>query len=257
MSIGLVKFFYKNKIDMNATFSFTSAPTILAKYLYDNTLETWLTSIGSNDATPEVWEITFNTSKNVNRIHMPLHNIKSGTLKYWNGSAWTNFSPAISWTANTATSNYYEFTKVAAEKLQLTMNTTITVNDQKRVSQLRAFEEIGTVQKNPSSIQQSFPANSRMVQKDDAKIDFVYFGERYSGTYSFDSVDSTDESLIRGLRNLRDPFYVYPCGGIPQTEEGYRLEDMYLVSYVNNYSTELKANLYGVGLRITMQMEGS
>ena len=60
---GNMKFFDKNVIDGDATFTFTSATESLAEYLYDNDRDTKLISIGSDDVTDEVLLITFDEAK--------------------------------------------------------------------------------------------------------------------------------------------------------------------------------------------------
>jgi spermidine/putrescine transport system permease protein len=59
MTIGLVKFYKRNKINENTTVLFTSASSANKDRLYDNDVTSKLVSVGSDDLTPEVWDFTF------------------------------------------------------------------------------------------------------------------------------------------------------------------------------------------------------
>ena len=254
---GNVKFLDENRIDNNGTFAFTSASASLSSYLYDNNRLTQLASIGSNDVTDEVFQVDFAVDKTFNRIFVDNHNIKAGKVEYWNGAAWVDFSTAIAWAANTDTSNYYEFDSVTTGKVKLTMNTTQVVDDEKVVGQFRCFEELGTVVTNPSSMQPEFLESSVTHEMAGAGSLFVSFGERYQSVFEFTDAEAADMALFRSLKNRGLPFYVYPSGGLTtRTQEGFRVQDMYYVNYVNNYRPIVKANIFGIGTSLTMQLKG-
>lgn len=252
---ALIKFFGVNKIDEATTPTFTSANTSLFSYLYDNDRTTRLTSIGSNDATPEVWVLDFGSSQTFDRVFIDNHNIKSGNLKYWNGASYVAFSTAISWSANSATINYYEFTAVATTKIQLTMNTTISANDQKRVGTLIAFSEIGTVLVNPTAMPISFPERSISNKGATNGSVYVLFGKKYKADIAFSDASITDILLFETLKNYATPFYIYPCGGDGQTELGFRLQDIFLVNYTSEFNPNINNNLFGIGQNLTMTVE--
>ncbi|MFW9821368.1 MAG: hypothetical protein ACFFE4_00440 [Candidatus Thorarchaeota archaeon] len=250
-----IKFFKKNVIDSDASFSFTSANTNLASYLYDRDNSIQLSSSGSNDSTPEVWEITFASTKTIDRVLVLNHNIKSGELKYWTGAAWASFTSAISWSGNSATHNYYEVTQVSTLKLQLTMNTTIVADAEKSVGQLIACENIGEVEENPTE-------NSRPIIYERKKQFFTFngghvsiiFGEKYGYFFEFQSASDNDISLFRSLKDLNESFQVYPGGGVSNDEYFFRLQDIYLVNYTNEFSPSLRRGLFNIGQNINLTL---
>jgi hypothetical protein len=251
-----LRFIDENQIDADATFVFTSASTALAKYLYDNDRTTQLTSSGSNDATPEVFTITFTSAKTMDRIFVDNHNIKSGTLKYWNGAAYVDFSSAIAWSASATTSNFYEFNSVSTLRLQLTMNTTIVVNAEKVVGQLRGFAELGEVATNPSDFPVSFPEASVMHSTSKGGNVYVFFGSKFRTAMTFSDASDADVTLFETLKNLGTPFYVYPNGGqTTLTNRAFRTQDMYFVNYTNPFQPELKAGLLGINTVIEVILE--
>ena len=254
---GNVKFLDENRIDNNATFAFTSAATALSIYLYDNNRDKQLVSSGSNDATDEVFQIDFAVDKTFDRIFVDNHNIKAGKVEYWNGAAWVDFSSVIAWSANTDTSNYYEFDSVTTGKVKLTMNTTQVVDAEKVVGQFRCFTELGTVVVNPSSMQPIFAESSVLHNMEGAGSLYVRFGERYETVMNFMDSADVDMTLFRALKNRGLPFYTYPSGGLTtRTQEGFRTQDMYYVNYINNYSPTVKANIFGIGTALSMHLKG-
>jgi hypothetical protein len=252
-----VKFFDVNLIDSGCTFTLTSALTTLAKRLYDNMTSTSLFSIASTDATPEVWTIAFAAPVTMNRIFIREHNIKSGSLKYRIAGAYTDFSTPIVWTANTTvTTNYYAFTSVVGvTSIQLTMDTTITANAEKTVSELRAFVELGTLVENCKYLQgELIREKASIIRVSGGGFVRISFGEKLHVKLVFRDALTTDLTLIESLNNRTSPFYVYLGGGYLNEQELFRVQDMYFVNYVNQFSPALKNNLLNAGTTIEMEL---
>ena len=249
-----MKFFSGNLIDNKATFSFTSADLSLASYIYDNEKRTKLTSSGSNDATPEVWTITFFSSVTMDAIHFANHNIKSGTVKYWNGGAYVDFSTPISWSGNAAVGNYFKFNSVATTKIQVTMNTTMVTNAEKYVSQIACMLMIGEMANNPTTFDPDFIEDAIVHETAKGGIVYVFNGAKYAASWTFQASD-TDMTLLRTLKDQWLPFYVLPCGGVTTwTQEGMRIQDIYLGCWINSFKPQYPQNrIVGSYTEITME----
>lgn len=254
-----VSFYSKNRIDDDSTLTATSANTALFANLYDNDDNTNLISLGSDDLTPEAWEIEFSGQRTIDSIHISNHNIKSGKIEYWDGAAWDDVSPTISWSANTATSNIFSFTKVSTTKIRLTMDTTIVADAEKSVGELRALDLIGTVERNPSKSDPRWKEKARKMTTDDNSSIYVFFGSKFNTKMKFENATDADLALFRSLKDLGTPFYVYLNGGdTTQTQEGFRIQDMYLVNYTNEFRYKLqKGHLTGVGVKIDLDLAGA
>ena len=230
---GNVKFFGPNQIDENATYTFTTANSNLSSYLYDRTRSTKLISIGSSDAANEDWVIDFGTSKTFNRLYVDNHNIKSGNIQYWDGAAYQSFSTAATWSANAATTSYFEFNSVSCTKIRLRGSTTIVVDAQKYVGELIAFTEIGTIGTNPVGFDPEFVDKAVKNEGATGGSIFILFGSKYHATLNFTDADATDTALLYTLKTLGTSFFIWPCGGIGQNEHGFRLQDIFFVNFVN------------------------
>jgi len=253
-----MRFFKRNILDQNTSMSATSANTALMTNLYDNDTEAKLPSIGSNDATPEEWVFDFGTSKIIDAIQVANHNIKSGKIEYWNGSAYVDFSTPIAWSANSAADNYFSFTQVVTTKIKVKMDTTIVVNAQKYIGELRFLQLIGSLLQAPSKFDISFIEKTKDLTLDNGGSLSVFFGESAQIKMSLNDVNSTDAALLRTIKNYRTQFYIYPNGGSDTVtwHEGLRVRDMYLVNWVSDFMFKLPSGHLTnsiVGMDITLK----
>jgi len=256
-----VRFLGTNQLDgSNTSYSFTSASATLSTYLYDYDFNTKLTSSGSDDVTPEVYTASFTSTITIGRIFVANHNIKSGNLQYSddNQSSWKDFSTAISWSANTDTYNFYEFNEVSGiTDLRLTMNTTISANAEKYVGQLIASSEIGELAANPNGLEFEYAENSRIHPTSKGGATYVQFGQKAHMTLSFTDASDADVTILRTLKQRRNPFWVYLNGNdTTKTQEPFRTQDMWLVNYINPYRPNIKNNVVGIGTMIDVELMG-
>ena len=255
MSTPTFDFYTENRLDDTCTYSFTSANTSFSSYLYDRVRSTRLTSVGSNDATPEVWEITFAATKTISAIMLDNHNIKSGTIQYWNGSSYVNFSTAISLSNNTDTTNFFTFNQVSTTQIKLTLNTTQTVDAQKTVGEVMAIDYIGTPETLPSAFSVTYTERSVEHETATGGSVYVFFGKKAKIKITFSDASYTDMSLFETLKNLFSPFIIYPNGGAFAGQDiGFRIYDIFTVNYVNDFTPVLKANVLGVRQSLAMEL---
>lgn len=251
-----IKFFEKNHINNNTGVTFTSANTSYADRLYDNDLSTKLISISSDDLTPEIFIFTFSALRTIDAVHLVGHNLKNFTVKYWDGAAYADFSTPISESANADTSNFYQnFTQVSTLRIQLTMNTTQTVDAEKSIAQFRTLELIDELSGNPNKITTNFIENSTQIKKSDAGNTYINFGEKFSIKLDFNSIADADYTLMRSIKNNKRSVYVYLGGGADNDEEGFRISDMYLINLVSAIKYKLPNNLFDVGRKITYELK--
>ena len=251
---GNIKFFGPNKIDENSTFTFTTANTNLSSSLYDRTRSTKLVSIGSTDLANEDWVIDFLAPKIFNRLYVDNHNIKSGEIQYWDGAAYQAFSTPATWTGNAAATSYFEFNSVTSSKIRLRATTTIIANAQKYVGELAAFLEIGTIGANPVGFEPEFIDKSIANQGATGGNIFILFGTKYHATLNFTDADATDTALLYTLKTLGTSFYIWPCGGVGQTDHGFRLQDIFFVNFINFFAPRLVGSVYGIASMISMEV---
>ena len=258
MSSPTFKFLTKNRLDDDATWVCTSASATLAKNLYDRKRATKLISAGSNDATPEVWTVTFinDIAITIDTIILDNHNIKAGNVQYWNGSAYVDFSTPATLSANAAATNVFTFTQISTSRLRFTFNTTQTVDAQKSVGEIYVLKTIGTPETAPSAFTISY--QDRAIQHETATGGSVYilFGRKASIKVTFSDATYTDVNLFESLKELGESFVFYPSGGAyAGIDRGLRLQDIFEVNFVNDFAPVLKSNVIEVRQSVAMELK--
>ena len=220
----------------------------------------WATS-GSVDADNTTVTVQFGNTVDIDCIALISHNLKAYTLKYWNGSAYTNFSTTIAETTNTATTKFHQFTSVATTAIQLIITGTMTANDDKFLAQMIATELIGQLNGWPVI---KDPIHSRMRKRVKTISGKESIREQI-GNFSCDievkiTSDSTDLGIVEDLFESNEGFYVWLCGGDATQYrvdglKGYRLEDWFLVKCANEYTPAFYKGLYQAGLPIKMDLQ--
>jgi len=253
-----IKFFNKNLVGSGCTFTLTSALSALARSLYDRDRRTKLVSVGSNDTTDEDWVIEFGSSVTFDRILIDNHNIKSGYIKYWNGSSYVDFTSAISWSANATTTNYYELSSVTTTKIKIHMVTTMTVNDEKRVGGLFVMNQLGELEKNPTALNDvDFKEASQKNKTSNGGSLYIFFGKKFTCKLVFGNASVTDVALFETLKNRSSSFFVYiGSGNTSNVDIGLRVHDIFYVNYTSSFNPNLKnQNVLNIGQKLEVVLE--
>lgn len=270
MSAQQIMFFKKNKIDLDNPNIIITATDVIATdngqnyvdFMRNRNLTSAYMTTGSTDAanTTLVFETT--DEEDVSEIIIVGHNLKSYTLKYWNGSSYVNFSTPINVSGNTATTNMHSFTQVSAHLFQLIITGTQVTNDDKQIKQIIFTEYMLTGQLN------GFPVIKSPTHSSNKKINKMLSGKsnvvESIGAFSCDLNvanwrDDDDLTLVEELYFGRAPALLWLSGG-DQTQfstlrVGYRLEDFYLIKPVDEYQPEWYKGLYQSGMKISLKLQ--
>ena len=256
-----IAIFKKNKIDFDApnVITIASEGNAYSSYvrLRNNNIG-WITT-GSVDANNTTFEVDIADSKILTDIILVLHNFKSYTLKYWNGSSYVDFSPAISVSGNTATTTRHSFASVTPSKVLLTITGTQVADSDKRLAQFICTEIIGQLN--------GWPVIENPIQDLNKRTNQMLSGKTYIaeniGAFSCDlSVsiwrDSADLTVVETMYGSSDGFLVWLCGGdqtqFSSVRQGYRLQDIFLMKCSNNLQPEWANGLYQSGFSITVSL---
>ncbi len=260
---GGIKFFDKsyNLYSDGSSITATSGNTS-AKLCIDKNFYTVWQSVGSNDATTETLEITFPSSKTINRVILQKHNFKSYTVKYWNGASYVDFTNVISILNSTPTTgiseslysldtSYYEFDSVSTTKIEITTTLAQTVNAQKYLTQFIATQELGTLEGFPVITTASHSQNERTQTTLSGKMNIEKSYRTFQLSLDFNAYPSqNDIDLITELFERVEGFNVWICGGkfgstyYRFTQLGYNLRDIYFMQTMGDLSTLYHANIF-------------
>lgn len=230
MSItGGVKFFDLNAAWLNNGGSIVDVlgtGSSVVNYLLGKSRYTYWSSVGSNDSTTETLNVIF-SSYAVTRIIVVGHNWKQFTAKYWNGSAYVDFTSVvgldgalaggISETAFADNTAYYEVASATTTRVQFTITKTQTANAEKTATFIIVTSELGTLQGFPK-ITAPVSRNPQQMKMPSGKSKIVKAPESFDMTLGFSPYPASssymaDLDLIYQLHDRDTPFLMWPCGG--------------------------------------------
>lgn len=263
-----IKFYKKNIFDLDNLVPFatvtddvaTSSGQEIVNLLRNRDDDSGWSTTGSNDLGNTTIEINLVDTREFDRIMLLNHNFKSFTLQYWDdlNEVWVDFSTVVNPTDNTATSNYYEFTKVFSSKVKLIILGTMTPNDDKFMRQFIIAEAVGQFEVQP----QIQPVVDRDRQSTKYLSGKTYVAKN-AGGFMVDLKMKTvsnenDLALCEKLFDSYDGFLVSLSGGtLTQYETvryGYRLQDVFLMMPINEYEPEWNDGRYFNGMPMNLRL---
>lgn len=261
--MGYPAFYEKNKIDMDVgdrvTITVTDsvatdAGNDFVDYLRnrDNT-SGWATT-GSTDAANTQLDILFGESHEIDRILLIGINWKTYTIQYWNGSAYVDFSTAISETVNADSEKEHSFTDVETERIRIIITGTMTANDDKVATQIIVTQHIGTLNSEPFLADVEVSKNRRTVEMLSGKKKI----QRNVGAHSFvlqkaALTNSADLTVLETLHEYHHGFLVWPCAGTSRSRVFWRKKDIFLMNLASELRPEFNEGRFGWGMNVSLQ----
>lgn len=266
---GQIKFFEKNIIDLsNDGVTITATDAVASNngqdfvdYLRNrNNFSAYITT-GSTDAANTTLVFEFVLEKSISDLILIKHNFKAYTLKYWNGSAYVDFSTPINVSNNATETTHHEFTPVDTERIQLIVTETMVTDADKVLHQFIVTQKLATGQLNGWPVIKSpvHNTNKRVSRMLSGKVNVVESVGGFSCNLTVSNWnDDVDLALIENIYFGRRGVLMWLSGGdeeqFSHKRVGYRLEDLYFVRCVNDYSPEWSVGIYTNGLKIDMRL---
>lgn len=261
-----IKFFKKNILDLDNKLPVFSVNDSVGNsgFLFvdlmrnrDNT-SGWMTT-GSSDAGNTTMVINFGEAREFDRVLIVGTNIKSYTLKYWNGSSFVDFSAPIDVTDNDKSTILIEFGSLQEyQQLELVIRGTQVPNEDKYIQQLIFTEVLGEFSFQPE-INPRFSRSRKSTEYISGKVMVTKSVGGFLCDVKFSSITGNqDLTLIEKLFNYYGGFLVWPCGGdisqYPTVREGYRLEDIFLMDLLNDYEPSWRDGHYKHGMPVNLKL---
>lgn len=254
-------FFNKSACDFqqpNVIATASEGNTYASYPLQRNNNIAWITS-GSVDANNTTWTVDTQDPHTITDILLVLHNFKNYTVKYWNGSSFVNFSPAINVSGNTAATTYHQVASVDTSKLQITITGTQVPDSDKVMHQFIATSRIGQLQGWPVIGKPTIDRNRINTKMLSGKMNVA---ENVGGFFCKLSVASwhvdADLSIVETLYQANRGFLVWLCAGDPtqfwSNRQGYRMEDIVLMKCTNELIPEFNDGIYQRGMKIDIEL---
>lgn len=211
----------------------------------------WESSGAASDSTDVVLEIDFLTNRTISDLILIDTNLKDFKLDYWTGAT---FSNVFTETANTSSFYQNSFTPQVTTKIKFTMSKTIVADQEKEIAEFIITGLIGQLEFRPLA-QQRNKANVMENNMINGKSKFVFNETQHAFNLQVRNYTNiNDRILYQTIRDLKDSFLIWLSGGditqFSHPDEGYRLEDIYLVNRVNAPSPQYTGNYYKAGTNL-------
>jgi hypothetical protein len=278
-----ILFFEKSKIDLDLGAQVVITPTDsvatdtgagAASYIRNrDNVSGWGTT-GSSDAAGTTLAVMFGDQQDIDSLFMLVHNFKSFTVQYYDTSnALQSFSVPIS-TSGLAVQSYspggafrsdfFQFGKVTATGLLITVNSTITANADKFMAQLVPTLLIGPLLCQPFIQKPMLAATRTELTTGSGKRKIQKNAGWFECTLTQDAVMLNDWALIETLYSYNQGFLMwlngndfndlvsqYPHG----VRAGYRPQDLFLCDFADELTPEYGGDgRYGFGMNLNARI---
>jgi len=259
---GQIIFFEKNKADFtyeSVSVTATESDEFAANILNRNNSTAWITT-GSVDANETTLVIDMADTKDISEIILIKHNFKSFEVKYWDGTDYQNFSPAINETTNSDETNYYVVESVNTSRIQIVIHGTMVTDSDKFLYQFIATEKLGQLAGWPIIKDPKLSRNRKKNLMLSGKQTIFENVGSFSCTLKFNNFSSDqDFTLIENLYDQSEGFLVWLCGGdetqFKSIRQGYRMQDLYLMKCSDEYTPEYNKGLYKGTISLDIKLE--
>ena len=225
-------------------------------FVIDRDLFTKYQSSGADsDSITVELEVDFLQDRFISDLLLVGTNIKDFELERWDEGS-SMFVNVLTETANADTTVHKPFTGLTTSKVKLKMNKTIVADQEKEMNLFIITDQIGQLEFRPFP-RPNHDGNIIENKMIDGKSKFVFNQVQHSFELELDHYTNVnDRQLFQTLTDLKDSFLVWPSGGnVDQfsfADQGYRLEDIFLVNRANQPSPFFTKNYYKAGTNARM-----
>lgn len=269
MCSGQVSFYEKNYIDLSASgvefiIDDSEASNFgedFVSYVRNRNNDSGWATTGSNDAGNTTIEVTWADDRVVNALFLVMHNFKSFTVKYWDGSAWADFSTAINETSNTDATTYFNFDNVTTSKLKIVINGTFVADEDKFMRQLIITKLMGDGQFEgwPQIKSPEIRLNKIVNKALSGKVSVADQTQAFSCELAVSNWNSDrDLTIVEEIYFKREGVLIWLNADTSEQFSslriGYRPQDIFLIRPINEYRPEWAGYLYNTGMKINMKL---
>jgi len=195
------------------TISAGSGGTSTAENLFDNKKSTQYQSAGAGtDASTVTITIELDATQTVSNIVLLNHNLENFSCTY--DTAGTAFSPAISETTNSQTSNYYSVATITTKRINLICNETNPVDQEKKIGEFiisKLLYDFTTDRLPPAKAYKPDLVQKQVIHHmSDGGVTLYNISEKFKAQLGFSFLPTTSATTLKTIFDSKDPFYFAP-----------------------------------------------
>lgn len=242
----------------------SSSRTDFAEFAFDGLEGTKWTSENQNTDGEVAWvEMDFGIDRTIDSFFVYQTNIEDVEIQYYDDdiSSWVTCNDSIATIVQSGdTLNLFVIldNEITTQKIRVVGSDTITPDEEKYVTLLHAFQELGQFQYFPEFKPKYTPLQN-VFQTSDGRGFVIERGEQFSAQLEFKShINQNDIDLIEELIARKTPFFIWPNGGdediFKYSFKPYRFQDLIKVAIVGNSSPSFTRNYYRSGYNNTINL---
>lgn len=258
----------KNKIDLdfsNVTITPTdgvaSDPgTDFVNLLRNRRNDSGWGTAGSSDAGLTTLTVEMTDEHECTDLFLVDMNFKAYTVKYWNGSAYVDFSVPIAETTNTLTTKHHQFAAVSFSRFQIIIQGTMTADQDKLMAQLIITRRLGQFTTEPYIKKPKIEKGRKVRKMLSGRSNVTRSLGAFSCAFAFPGMtDVTDHALIEAMFDSFNGFLVWLRGDQTNASlftdvQGFRTKDLYLMTCANDLETEWNGGYFKHGQKIEITL---
>lgn len=143
-------FFRPNELDTTTMIKVDAVNTLTIANAFDRDKNTRWVTVGYGTTTSTIFSIEFPSSTSLDKCFLINHNLKQFRV-FYNSTTANTFTPNISETTNSATSNYYSFATTAVSSVQIQVDRATTADTEKAIGEIYFGSLMLTFERNPNA----------------------------------------------------------------------------------------------------------
>lgn len=143
-------FLRPNELNTTTIVRVDAANTLTVAYAFDRDKATKWTTIGYQTTTSTIFSIEFSTATVIDTLYLQNHNLKQFRI-FYNSTTANTFTPNISETTNSATSNYYSVGTTTVSSLQIQIDRAMTTDTERTIGEIYAGSLMLSFERDPSA----------------------------------------------------------------------------------------------------------
>lgn len=246
-----MQFLRKNELNTTTQIVVDAVNTATVGNIFDRDTRTKWTTVGYGTTTSTVLSIEFATATSIDKIFIQNHNLKQFRV-FYNSITASTFTPNISETTNSATSNYYDVATTTVNSIQIQVDRATTADTEKMIGELYVGSLMLAFEQNPASGNYTPIVDREQVvhKMPNGGVAIFNVADKFEAKISLKYIASTFESSLRNVYDTGTTFVFVPFG-TTTAWDGFAYE----VAWTGKYDFKYSSNNQAAGYSGTLVLE--
>lgn len=240
-----MEFLSENKLNtVTMLYDLPANNTATAAFLWDRKTDMKFTSYGYTTSTTFSLSIYFPSVTAISNIILQNHNLKAFKIKYASetSAAFNDFSVPISFTTNSETSHYFDFSTVTCKVINMSITAATTADTERFIGELIIGNKQLQFERNPNITGYRPLLKRKQIKHEmpDGGTSLYNIRDKYRANLSWKYLTTAFRDSLYSVYAAQNPLYFVPS---PTTSswDGAAYETVWVGDFNFNYSANVKA----------------